>query len=53
MILSGDFVQMLLVFGSPLYSGTVGTQLMSQMSVKGQEAAIEKAPWHQVTIVVI
>ena len=43
MIFSGDFVQLLPVFGSPLYSGTVGTQLISRMSVKGQEAAIEKA----------
>ena len=41
------------VFGSPLYSGTVGTQLMSCMTVQGQEAAIGKALWHQVTTVVI
>ena len=41
------------VFGSPLYSGTVGTQLMSRMTVQGQEAAIGKALWHQVTTVVI
>ena len=39
--------------GSPLYSGTVGTQLMSRMTVQGQEAAIGKALWHQVTTVVI
>ena len=40
MIFSGDFAQMSPVFGSPLYSGTVGTQLMSRMTVQGQEAAI-------------
>src|ERR1700692_3155533 len=53
MIFSGDFAQLPPVFGSPLYSGTVGTQLMSCMTVQGQEAAIEKALWHQVTTVVI
>jgi hypothetical protein len=53
MIFSGDFAQMPPVFGSPLYSGTVGTQLMSRMTVQGQEAAIGKALWHQVTTVVI
>jgi len=41
------------VFGSPLYSGAVGTQLMSCMTVHGQKAAIGKALWHQVTTVVI
>ena len=39
MIFSGDFAQLPPVFGSPLYSGTVGTQLMSHMTVQGQEAA--------------
>jgi hypothetical protein len=53
MIFSGDFAQLPPVFGSPLYSGTVGTQLMSRMTVQGQEAAIGKALWHQVTTVVI
>src|ERR1700683_2627242 len=53
MIFSGDFAQMPPVFGSPLYSGTVGTQLMSRITVQGQEAAIGKALWHQVTTVVI
>src|SRR3984885_12624838 len=53
MIFSGDFAQMPPVFGSPLYSGTVGTQLMSRMTVQGQEAAIGKTLWHQVTTVVI
>ena len=50
MIFSGDFAQSPPVFGSPLYSGTVGTQLMT---VQGQEAAIGKALWHQVTTVVM
>jgi len=49
MIFSGEFAQLPPVFGSPLYSGTVGTQLMSRMTVQGQEAAIGKALWHQVT----
>ena len=53
MIFSGDFAQLPPVFGSPLYSGTVGTQLMSRMTVQGQKAAIGKALWHQVTTVVI
>jgi hypothetical protein len=53
MIFSGDFAQLLPVFESPLYSGTVSTQLMSCMTVQGQEAAIGKALWHQVTTVVI
>jgi hypothetical protein len=53
MIFSGDFAQLPPVFGSPLYSGTVGTQLMSRMMVQGQKAAIGKALWHQVTTVVI
>ena len=53
MIFSGDFAQLPPVFGSSLYSGTVGTQLMSRMTVQGQKAAIGKALWHQVTTVVI
>src|SRR6202790_4921789 len=53
MIFSGDFAQLSPVFGSALYSGTVGTQLMSRMTVQGQKAAIGKALWHQVTTVVI
>src|SRR5882762_1081712 len=53
MIFSGDFAQLSPVFGSALYSGTVGTQLMSRMTVQGQKAAIGKALWHQVTTIVI
>ena len=53
MIFAGDFAQLPPVFGSPLYSGSVSTQLMSRMTVQGQQAAIGKALWHQVTTVVI
>ena len=53
MIFSGDFVQLPPVFESPLYSGIVGTQLLSHITVQGQEAAIGKALWHQVTTVAI
>ena len=53
MIFSRDFAQLPPVFGSHLYSGTVGTQLMSWMTVQSQKAAIGKALWHQVTTVVI
>jgi hypothetical protein len=53
MMFAGDFAQMPPIFGTPLYSGTVGTQLMSCMTVQGQQATIGKALWHQVTTVVI
>jgi hypothetical protein len=46
MIFAGDFAQMPPRFGSPLYSGSVGTQLMSCMTVQGQQAAIGKAFWY-------
>jgi len=36
-----------------IHATLVGTQLMSCMTVQGQEAAIGKALWHQVTTVVI
>jgi PIF1-like helicase len=53
MIFSGDFAQLPPVFGSTFYNSTVGTQLVSWMTVQDQKAAIEKALWHQVTLVVI
>ena len=53
MIFAGVFAQMPPVFGVPLYSGTFCTQLMSRMMVQGQQAAIGKVLWHQVTTVVI
>src|ERR1700692_1029594 len=36
-----------------LYSGSIGTQICSGLSHYGQESAIGKALWHQVTTVVI
>src|SRR6202051_2240264 len=36
-----------------LYSGSIGTQIYSGLSHYGQESAIGKALWHQVTTVVI
>ena len=53
MIFAGDFAQLKLVFGSPLYSHTVGTSLDASMSVRSQQSAIGKPLWHQVTTVVI
>ena len=41
------------VFGSALYTGDVGTQSKSRMSVIGQESAIGTVLWHKVTTVVI
>src|ERR1700723_2355548 len=56
MIFSGDFSQVPPVGGGEsvsLYSGSIGTQIFSGMSHYGQESAIGKALWHQVTTVVI
>ena len=53
MIFAGDFAQLKPVFGSPLYSQTVGTSINAAMSVRSQQSAIGKALWHQVTTVVI
>jgi hypothetical protein len=53
MIFSGDFAQLPPVNGYTLYSGSVGTQLTSGLNSMGQESAIGKALWHQVTTVVI
>ena len=44
MIFAGDFAQLPPVFGSPLYSGSVGTQLMSRMTVRGQKHRLQKMP---------
>lgn len=53
-IFAGDFAQLPPArSGPPLYSGNVGTQMHSGQSADGQEAAIGKALWHQVTTVVI
>jgi ATP-dependent exoDNAse (exonuclease V), alpha subunit - helicase superfamily I member len=53
MLFAGDFAQLPPVGGSPLYSGSVGTQVDSALHIHSQEAAIGKALWHQVTTVVI
>ena len=54
MIFAGDFAQLPPAMNAPpLYSGSVGTQLHSRLSTKEQEAAIGKALWHQVTVIVI
>jgi hypothetical protein len=56
MIFSGDFSQLPPVSGGEsisLYSGSIGTQIYSGLSHYGQESAIGKALWHQVTTVVI
>jgi hypothetical protein len=55
-IFAGDFGQLPPVGGAEaisLYSGSIGTQIHSGMSHYGQESAIGKALWHQVTTVVI
>ena len=49
MIFAGDFAQLKPVFGSPLYSQTVGTSVDASMSVRSQQSAIGKALWHQIT----
>jgi PIF1-like helicase len=53
MIFAGDFAQLKPVFGSPLYSQTVGTSIDAAMTVRSQQSAIGKALWHQITTVVI
>jgi hypothetical protein len=53
MIFPGDFAQLPPVGGQSLYSHSVGTQVHSGLKPGGQEAAVGKALWHQVTTVVI
>jgi hypothetical protein len=55
-IFAGDFAQLPPVNGGEacsLYSGCIGTQVYSGMTHYGQECAIGKAIWHQITTVVI
>ena len=55
-VFAGDFAQLPPAGGgesTSLYSGSIGTQIFSGMSHYGQESAIGKALWHQVTTVVI
>jgi hypothetical protein len=53
MIFAGDFAQLPPVGGAALYSESVGTRLDSSSHLTGQQSAIGKALWHQVTTVVI
>ena len=53
MIFAGDFSQLAPVKSAPLYSSLVGTTVDASMTKPGQENAIGKALWHQVTTVVI
>lgn len=53
MIFAGDFAQLPPVGGQPLFSGSVGTAVDASQSTRGQQSAIGKALWHQVTTVVI
>ncbi|KAF8240299.1 hypothetical protein L208DRAFT_1234045 [Tricholoma matsutake] len=52
MIFAGDF-HLPPVGGASLYSETVGTQVHVGLKTAGQEAAIGKALWHQVTTVAV
>jgi hypothetical protein len=52
-IFAGDFAQLAPVGGSALYSSLVGTFVDASQTVRGQQSAIGKALWHQVTTVVI
>jgi hypothetical protein len=53
MIFSGDFAQLKPVMGQALYSESVETILSKSQTQRGQESAIGKALWHQVTTVII
>jgi hypothetical protein len=53
MIFAGDFAQLKPVRGSALYSSLVGTSIDASKTLQGQQSAIGKALWHQVTTVVI
>jgi hypothetical protein len=54
MIFAGDFAQLPPAMNSaPLYSGNVRNRIDNATTIKGQENAIGKALWHQVTTVVI
>ncbi len=54
MIFAGDFAQLPPAMNNaPLYSGNVQNRVDGSTTIKGQEKAIGKALWHQVTTVVI
>src|SRR5580698_5163665 len=53
-LFAGDFAQLPPAHGGyPLYSGSIETNVNSSRTISGQESAIGKALWHQVTNVVI
>ena len=52
-IFAGDFAQLPPVGGASLFSQAVGTQIHAGLKLAGQESAIGKALWHQITTVVI
>ena len=55
-VFAGDFAQLPPVGGGEaisLYSGSIGTQIYLGLNHYGQESAIGKGLWHQVTTVVI
>jgi hypothetical protein len=53
MIFAGDFAQLKPVMGQALYNESVETILSKSQTQRGQQSAIGKALWHQVTTVVI
>jgi hypothetical protein len=53
MIFAGDFAQLPPVGGDSLYAGSVGTSVDAAQTARGQQSAIGKSLWHQVTTVVI
>lgn len=53
MIFAGDFGQLPPVGGQSLYKETVGTSVDASQTSHGQQSAIGKALWHQVSTVVI
>jgi hypothetical protein len=50
---AGDFAQLPPVGGDSLYASSVGTSVNASQIARGQQSAIGKALWHQVTTVVI
>ena len=53
MIFAGDFAQLAPVGGQSPYQKTVGTSIDASQTLKGQQAAIGKALWHQITVVIL
>ncbi|KAF8232901.1 hypothetical protein L208DRAFT_1559695 [Tricholoma matsutake] len=53
MIFAGDFAQLSLVGDHSFSNKAVGTSVDASQTLKGQQASIGKALWHQVTTIVI